>query len=61
MSKQPCRSTCKWIGYNYIEDEDNYIVGQCGYYCQYFKKPIGKNNPYKCQECIDNKKYNKGV
>ena len=27
MKKQPCRDTCKWIGYDYIEDENGQTIG----------------------------------
>ena len=44
---------------DYIEDENGHIEGEVGYYCQLYKQPLGYK-PYKCKECLENKKYNKG-
>lgn len=54
-----CRDSCKWLGYDYIEDENGAIKGDVGYKCELYKHPLGQK-PLKCKECLENKKYNKG-
>lgn len=59
MKNSKCKTYCKWLGYLYKTDENEYIEGANGYKCEKYKVRLGKT-AIKCKECLEEGRYQNG-